>query len=164
MKMSHPRRLAKASSALIAISGWWLASSIGAFPQGQPVECSNKDVKVSVETSPCPGGKIITSARVTNNCPCDASVTVNLPGGGASVFSRVSGNGGSSSDMIRACDQEKGTFNGYLASFSCPNPYQQGSNKQSKPATSSSSSTPDWKTLTATQSKKAQNARQMQLI
>jgi hypothetical protein len=111
-------RIVVRSAASLAVAGWLITTSTGnSFAQGEPA-CKPA---VSVETEACDvSGHIQTFARVTNRCPCDVDVTVNLPNGGGSVFSNVKKNGGSQREMIMPCGDKKVNLGDYSYKFSCP--------------------------------------------
>ncbi|SEB96450.1 hypothetical protein SAMN05444164_0674 [Bradyrhizobium erythrophlei] len=76
---------------------------------------------VDVETKSCGvADHIQTFARVTNKCSCDVNVSVQLPGGGAAVFTGVKRMGGSQREMIVACSPKKGAIGEYKYDFACP--------------------------------------------
>jgi hypothetical protein len=85
---------------------------------------------VDLETEPCGlSGQIQTYARVTNKCACDVSVTVKLPGNGATIFDGVKRNGGTQHAMIMTCGPTKGQYTEFTYEFSCPEPSNNGGSK-----------------------------------
>jgi hypothetical protein len=94
-----------------------MLATTSAFAIGEPV-CSPPTV--TTETEACGNGHILTSASATNTCACPVTVTVHLKGNGAAVI-MIKGHS-SGRQMIRACDQERGTFTSFDYQWNCPEP------------------------------------------
>jgi hypothetical protein len=110
------RRFARDAAPLLAAV---LLVSTGSSAHAQAtVNCAPT---VETETKSCGvADQFQTFARVTNKCSCDVNVSVQLPGGGAAVFTGVKRMGGSQREMIVACSSKKGAIGAYKYDFACP--------------------------------------------
>jgi hypothetical protein len=88
------------------------AVASAAFAQGA------RKVTASSYTEECEAGNVRTMVFVSNSCTCDATVNVNIEGGGMDIL-LVKGSGGSKHDMIGACGRKALTFT-YSVDMSCP--------------------------------------------
>jgi hypothetical protein len=118
----HSYRAITARAALIVSGLFGLGQN--AYPQQGKLICNAPTVQV--ETQSCGGGKILTQARVTNTCACEAYVAVRLQDGGSAIFPNVKGNGTSEPQMIKTCDSQQGNYKEIEYHFTCPSDRQTG--------------------------------------